>query len=784
MQTSPLAVWLLALALLSVAALPLSTALFPRFPDRGVAFALPLSLAFATFVAYWVGQVRFGRGAVAIGVVAVAAGSVLASRVAPPTPWRRVADVGVVFALAFGLLLAVRLVDPAVHPWGGEKFLDYGLLKAVVRADRLPPADFWWAGERVRYYYGAHLLAGVLTELTGVAPRHAYNLALATFFGCIATGAYGVAGAVADGRGYGPRLAGGFAAGAVVLAGNAAPLVRIGFGWLPRDLAYDLGRPVVAGVRAPYPDAFEGAIGLGTWGYWQARYVVNGSLVVSPSWVYLNGDLHAHVVAPVLTLVVVACCLAWWRSDADDPLRWLRLGAAVPLVGLLAVTNLWSVPTACGLVWLTVALAPEHPLPAVADGTRLQRELTRYATATGAALWTGVLGALAVAPFLLDHTPVSRGVGFLPPRTGVVPFLLAWGVFVVPFFVALAAVARRWATKSERRLSALVVATAAVVLVSVLGQFPALFVVGPLVALGWVHARRSGDYAPVLVVAGAGLLLVVELAYARVWPVGGHVRWNTVYKVSMQVWVLWGVAAGVVWGGWVEDVVAAARDVGPSLPVARPGAAVRVLVLVVVLVTAATFPALGFWQHFHDEHPGPVTDGTTDATAFVEERRPAVSEAIAWLDEREGRPTILTEADRYAKYQWQSAPGALTGLPTVVGWDHEAGYRGVDAFERRVNDTRKMYTANRSTSAALLAEYDVDYVYVGPEEAAAYDSISLNAPEYSGLNDFETYRGLEVAFSNEEVTIFRVNETALCAPENVSCSASVQPTTPLVRTTK
>ncbi|WP_435334042.1 DUF2298 domain-containing protein [Haloarchaeobius sp. TZWWS8] len=797
---SPIVVWLIVLALCTLAGLPLAAALFPRSPDRGLAFALPLSLAVVTLVAYWLGQVTFGRTTVAVAVVALAGSSVLASRAAPSVPRRIAIEPVAVFAVAFAAMLAVRLAHPAVVPQGGEKFLDYGLLQSVLRADALPPADFWFAGERVRYYYGGHLVAGVVSMLAGVEARYAYNLAMPTFFACIATSAYGLAGWLATENGHSRRLGGSLGVVLVAFGNNLAPAARLAAGLLPEPVGVTYGRAIVAGIRLPYPQAFTQTVGLSNWSLWNTRYVLDGTLVVSPSWEYVNGDLHAHVIAPVFTLLVVALCLSWWTAPDDDPTRWLVLAAAAPLAGLLALTNLWSVPTACGLVFLTVACSSSHPLRSSplrswAGDRRVHRELSRLGSAAVAAVAVGLGGVITAAPFLLDHTPISRGVGFLPDRSALVPFVLAWGLFVVPFAVVVLPRLREWAGTSRAQTAA-VAALALVSLAGLLVDFAALTLLAPLVAGGWLLARQRGSYTPVLIVAGAGLLLVVEVAYARVWPLNSLVRWNTVYKVSMQAWVLWGVAGGAVLAGWASELAALVGDRttcggdvsgtgrgdsgtldgnterlrGKSETLrGNAGTVAKSLLLVVLVCSTCAFPVLVATETVAPglEHRG--VDGLTlDSTAYVEHAAPDEDAAIEWLEAREGTPTILTEGSGDL-YQWHSAPATLSGLPTVAGWKHEAGYRGRAAFDERLAVTRQMYVANWSTSARLLAEYDVRYVYVGPDERTSYGASTLpESPEY-GIHDFDAKQGVTVAHRSGKVTIYEIDEEEMCAADGVDC---------------
>ncbi|PSQ20147.1 hypothetical protein BRD04_09100, partial [Halobacteriales archaeon QS_9_67_17] len=166
MEYGYVAVWLVAYLALGAAALPAVAHLLRDFHDRGAAFAVPLALATLGLVGYLVGQVPggFGYPALVVGLALLVGGSYRAGDA--DIDLRRAAAPATVFTLAFLFIVGIRALDPAVTPLGGEKFLDFGLLKSLLRADPLPPEDMWFAGESVRYYYGGHVLAALLARLT------------------------------------------------------------------------------------------------------------------------------------------------------------------------------------------------------------------------------------------------------------------------------------------------------------------------------------------------------------------------------------------------------------------------------------------------------------------------------------------------------------------------------------------------------------------------------------------------------------------------------------------
>lgn len=758
--------WLLIVLALGAVGLPMSAALFRRFPGQGAALALPCSLVLLTVTAYWVGHLRFGWLAPLIGVLAVGIVSGLAIRADVDLEFKAYAGAAVVFTVAFLVIVAVRAVTPGIVPAGGEKFLDYALLNAVLRAPVLPPEDPWFAGEPVRYYYGAQLRAALLVRLTGTPPRFGYNLALASAFATLVVTAYGLSGALADARGHSARIGGLFGAFLVGFAGNLATPVRALFGLLPHDLALQYGRGVFTGIRAPYEVAVHEGTTVNPFSFWYARYVLEGTLTPFPLWAFYNGDLNAYMLATPLLLLVAALCFAYYRTPASEcNRRRLLVFVAVPLVGgILTVTSMWSLPTTVGLVWLAFLFAPSDPVTLLPNGiaTRfsdrdvhsgslnLRAEGRRILVATGLAGGTGFLVATVASPFLLFHTPVSRGIGFLPPRSDLIPLLLVWGVFLAAFTLFFWPRVRARVTDRTATVGALIYILLSGYLLAL--DLAAVLLLGPFLFGAWLLLRLDADvgYETVLVIAGAGLFLAVEFAYARVWPFDPNApRWNTVYKVAMQVWVLWGVAAAVAFTDVLDRMLQALPDFNRALDVGpehvRP--VLTVGIVTVLLMGSATFGALTLGGHFNqtlDDEPEPLT---LDGTAYIEAYHPAEAAAIDWLDRRPGTPTIVTKPGTVT-YTWVNAPSTMTGIPTVLGWAHEKGYRGLEVYQNRRIDIEVLYRSQDPQSVRILLDkYDIRYVYVGPNERQAY----------AGEQNFSSVNGLNIAYRNQNVTIYRVN---------------------------
>jgi YYY domain-containing protein len=732
--------WLLVVQAIALASWPLAAALFERFPVRGAGLALPVGFVVIWQVGYWVGHVSFGPLTALIAVGALVAASIFVQRRLDIRPdYREYVDTVLVFTIAFLVLVWIRALDPAVHPIGGEKFLDFGLVKSLLRADTLPPEDMWFAGEPVAYYYGGHLLAALLTYLTGTLPAKAYNLALATGYATLVTAAYGLTGALGHVRGVDRRLAGAIGAVLVGVASNlATPL---------HALSWVLSDGLVAGV---YPgDAGDLAADPSGFSYWDASRIIEGTINEFPFFAFLNGDLHAHMLSTPFMLLVAGLLFAYTQTAPDRRRRRLALlfGAVPPVAGLLVVVNTWSFPTAIGLSALAVIFGPGDPITLLGrpgdDGP--WTEPRRVALGLGVAVLVGLLSLVWIFPFLLDSAS-TRSVALLPDRSGLSEALLVHGAFLLVFAAYLVDRSRNW------RLGLVAIGGVAVLAVG-LDRLATLGLVAVALALvldGWYRLRSADGFTPdgvgfetLLLVAGAGVVCIVELAYVK--EQAGPGRMNTVFKTYMQVWVLWAVAAGAM----LVTLLPRPSMSVPAPQTDRLERGARVTAVAVLLLSLSLYAGFAL-----SDHTANAPEPSLDATAFVEQRHAGEAAAIDWLDAQPGRPVIVTAAP--GGYRWNpgdgkgaSAPSSLTGIPTVAGWYHERGYRGTDVFGQRVDDVEVIYSGGADQQAQLLAQYDVAYIYVGPAEQARYEITVTNRP------------WLSVAHRSGSVTIYRVDQSAL-----------------------
>jgi YYY domain-containing protein len=473
-----------------------------------------------------------------------------------------------------------------------------------------------------------------------------------------------------------------------------------------------------------------------------------------PLFAIVRGDLRPYAVSTPFLVVVVGLCYAYYRTpETHRRRRRLLLFGAIPVVvGFIVTVNTWGLAVAGGVVWLTLTFAPARlrsllPAGSAVDlSSQIERATTTRAAAALARLVgalvtagvVGVLGIVAAVPFVFG--PLSSG-----PSTAVTTvaagarsplgsLLLIHGAFLAVFVAYyVARVRERWQTPAA--VAVLLWFVAVVVLVPAALAPLALF--GVLLAAGWyfVATDRTG-FEGVLVVAGLGLVLLAEVVYIKE---GGGTRFNTVVKTYMPAWVLWASAVGVI----LPRLVRGRRRWSWSRRQVLAGALAGVLVL-----STAAFGGVALTSHFANS---PVEEPTLDGMAAAENNVPGQVAGIEWLDDRSGRPTIVSAASPYL-YRWSAAPAAsLTGLPTVIGLPHEIQFRNRTAYFNRAYAVNTIYLGTDEQRAALLDQYGVEYIYVGPTERERYGDFA----------SFDELRGVRVAYQEDTVTIYAVDQSRL-----------------------
>lgn len=310
-----------------------------------------------------------------------------------------------------------------------------------------------------------------------------------------------------------------------------------------------------------------------------------------------------------------------------------------------------------------------------------------------------------------------------------------------------------------RFLSLLATLLAAGLLLILLKNSVTFVVTGGLAALAGLLAlyhlkERERAFILLLGAVACALIAFCEIIFLRDVFVNQVPRMNTVFKFYFQAWAL----LSIVGGAGTYFVLDSLRSTVKLPTFSRNAYTIsRVLwslALLAFLLLGAVYPLTAPQQR---ENNFTQRTNSLDGLDYMRTYDPADYAAIRWINSHiTGAPTIVeAPGPEYSDY---GRIAIFTGLPSVINWPgHELQWRinwfngnkganGVD-FSHRATDVNRIYTDPSSQEVlALLAQYNVQYLYVGPLEQSSYVGTNLQR--------FQNF--MQIVYQQDGVTIYKV----------------------------
>lgn len=768
---TPFLQWWITITCLGIIFMPITTLVFGRFHDKGYLFAKPIGLAVTGYIMWFLSSLQImkftalscvicaGIGLIANVIILVYRNKhhrkepvINNTRSESYLPMEKLLDTilgeELLFFGLFLLFIYIRGFKPEAY--GTEKFMDYGFMTSMMRSEYMPPQDFWFSGTNLNYYYVGQYLATFLTKLSFVKVYHGYNLMLMMVGALAFVLSYSLVYNMADhfrkeqdkkGKWF-PAASGLLGGTAVVFAGNMHyPTYK----WFESLIRKFFGMEASTD-KYWFPDSTRFI------GYHPETN--DKTIHEFPAYSFVLGDLHAHVINIMFVLTVLGILFAWMcyrrtRKRRDIPYWKDIINPAFVLVaffiGLFHTTNFWDFPiyfVVSGAVILFTNLIVNH----------FKARTVFVLTALQGIFIFGV-SELVALPFTLKFDQISTNICLSVAHTPLNQLIILWGL---PIFLVIAFLCftisdicknklREYAAEQEGK--------------AVQGQQEkALRGQQEKAALGQQAASQDqkgkrtfdiklSDILKKLVVSdlfmillglcAIGLVLLPEVVYVQDIYSGDYKRANTMFKLTYQAFILFGIAFGYI--------MLRLLQFGNTMRQKKVAAVVLILFLMTVCYIQN---AVNSWYgniFKASEYKG------LDASAFMETTMPDDDLAIQWLNENvTGMPVVLeAPGDSYTDYERVSV---MTGLPTVLGWHtHEWLWKGDTArLDARTSDIEKIYTSTDETYVReLLEKYNISYLYVGKLEQDKYTTMSHEMLKSLGevvflspvneTKDYETY---------------------------------------------
>lgn len=292
----------------------------------------------------------------------------------------------------------IRSYHPDIS--GLEKFMDFGFINSILNTQYLPPADMWFAGLPINYYWFGHLFVAVATKLSNIPSYITYNLMLATILGLTLTGAFTI---------------------------SASLIKRIN---LKIDIRVAFAAGLISAILLTFAGSFHTPIYLfknGPDKYWYpdaTRFIgyhpeTNDKTIHEfPIYSFVVSDLHAHLINFPFVLVYIALIFNFLSKKDDKDIR--QLIGLLPLgfvLGVMFMTNTWDFGNyllVTGTAFLLFNLRKKLDLKII------------WSTGWPLVIIV-VIGLLTSLPFILNFTSLAEGIRFTQNRSPIWQLGVLWG---------------------------------------------------------------------------------------------------------------------------------------------------------------------------------------------------------------------------------------------------------------------------------------------------------------------------------------------------------------------
>jgi len=686
--------WFLVLNFLGLLLTPLVVSFFKKFWDQGWIFAKIGAIVLISYLVFILSRLHilpFYRETIFI-IVALLLGlniwwlsekkrkkqflKVLSKK------WRIFLGEEILFFFALLSWSFIRGFQPNIE--GLEKFMDFGFVNSIIRSRYFPPADMWFAGSPINYYYFGHLQAAVLTLFSGLDSVICYNLMIATIFGFSLVGTFSLASNLYY------SLKERFSLYRIInfkkSSSGSRCLLIVG---LISALLLSLGGNL---------HTIFYVLKMGKDNYWYpdaTRFIGHNpnnpkdkTIHEFPCYSFVVSDLHGHVNDIPTVLLFLAVLLVLGINSLRDReklfiFNFPLLTLPAFLLAVMYMTNSWDFPIYGGLfaIFLFLLLLQKQIF------ARRQKAKFNFSSFLKVVVKTFNLGIIVLIasivfalPFAISFSPMTQGIKPVMAHSLFWQLLILWGFF---WFTALG------------------------------------FVV--FIIKAKILAKEQLPVADLLVLAAlfwaTVLILIPELIYVKDIYIAEYHRANTMFKLVYQSFILYSLSSGYVF--WrIKQFFKASKSVRDCI-----------FSFVYLLIFLAGFAAHMIYPYFSIRgYYGRLDDykGLSKGLDFSNRYHPGYYQAILWFKNHVTGQPVIVEAvgDSYTQYNQVSA---ATGLPTIEGWlVHEWLWRGgYDQPGKRAEEVRKIYEdTDLDQVKDLLFKYQVKYVIVGDQERQKYPNLN------------------------------------------------------------
>lgn len=701
--------WWTYLFLIGLVFLPFTAGIFKVFFDRGYLFSKTIGLLILSYIVWLVSSLKilpFCRETIFLSISGIGAIIFLSHnwfaglKLLLKEKKKIFISEEAIFLFMLIFWAFIRGLYPSIDKYL-EKFMDFGFLNSILRSKFMPPADIWFAGNNINYYYFGHFFSSFLIKLTGTDSAIGFNLMQAVIFSFSFSSAFSI----------GANLIFLFRAKRAstppVYITGLICAVLLNFSSNLHCFLFAYLMPFLSKINIFLKQYRE--YGLFVWQ--SARGFIEHAIYEFPAYAFVVADLHAHLLNMPFVLSLLAVLLSYIMRPPEkfntgtNPIQWKKISADNVIFGfflaIFYMTNSWDFP----IYFL------------VASTVILYRNIISYEFSPSSILLTFVesikimfLSFLFALPFILNFSAFAKGIGFVYEHTPLYRLSVIWGyqflfiIIFIAFLVSKTAINRK--TKS--------------LWLNIKGFISRL--------------NKSDAFVIILCLSATVLIIVPELIYVKDIYEGWE-RANTMFKLVYQAHLMLDLAIGYI----VIRILLESKNV-----IYR---SLLGIFLSLPLIMSMLWISWSIGAFYGKISPSRKWSGL-DGMIFLKKANPDDFNAIQWLNKNVPGPGVILEGngDDFTDYGRISM---ATGLQTIINWPaHEELWRkDGKKVEERAQEVKTIYESSDSEATKkLLRKYRVEYIVIG----------SLERKQFKDLKEDKILRLGETVFESPKTKIIKI----------------------------
>jgi len=386
----------------------------------------------------------------------------------------------------------IRGFQPDIE--GLEKFMDFGFINSILSTRYLPPADMWFAGNPINYYWFGHFVVALLTKISNIPSGITFNLMIASILGLTLTSSFSIVASLIKSTNIKTDKRVAVAAGLI-----SALLLTFG-----------------GNLHAPIYIAKEGSEN-----YWYpdaTRFIgynpeTNDKTIHEfPIYSFVVSDLHAHLINLPFVLLFIAMLSNYlignkqslsqrdWKLEiGNSQNKNIGLSHLVPLgfiLGIMFMTSTWDFGNYLLVSGVTLFLLnlKKHNL-----------SVKTFLLTAKPLLIILIFALLTALPFILNFDSLAEGIRIVSLRTPLWQLGVLWG-----FPAILTVIFAIFLYKFRSRLATADIFVASLLLTS------------------WI------------------LIIIPEIVFVKDIYIASHQRANTMFKLTYQAFVMTYLSSGYI----------------------------------------------------------------------------------------------------------------------------------------------------------------------------------------------------------------------------------------------